>query len=187
MPIHRQTQVGHSVIEFIASYDIIAFCTATALVLPTVEFLTFHLRHLMQPNKSLFYSSIDLRLARIYAEKNNLKILSDFGDPTVIEMATDEGLPYVVEYWKRMAAAYSQASRGRVYVLLPGDASTLGTEWYKGTIWDTIKWPILEKNSAVTGVFRIGPRNGVPGTPFLHAEMGVNIKPMWTLPLPRLE
>lgn len=137
--------------------------------------MTHRLRRLLPPDKSVFHSGpghSGYKLQGIYyAKEYGLKTIWDFGDPTMIEMAQDAGM--VHQYWRRMSAAYSLASSGRVWVVLP-DEPSLGTSWFKGTIWDTIEWPILEKNPGVTNIFRVNPLT-------LPAN-GVDIKPMWTTP-----
>jgi hypothetical protein len=132
------------------------------------------------PDKSVFHSGpgrSGYKLQGIYyAKEYDLHTIWDFGDPVMIEMATDAGM--LNQYWKRMSAAYSVASRGKVWVVLPDDPA-LGTSWFKGTIWDTIEWPIVEQNPAITNVFRVNPLT-------LPAD-GVDIKPMWTIPPRRSE
>jgi hypothetical protein len=161
----------------------VAFCTAKAargLVLPTIPQLAQQMRHLVPPDKSLFYSGPGLSgykpQAQYYSREYGFKTIWDVGDPANLEIAQDLGK--VNLYWKRMSAAYSVVSRGKVWVLLPDDPA-LGTSWFAGTIWDTLEWPILEQNTAVTEIFRVNPLT-------LPAE-GINIKPVWTIPPRHLE
>ena len=163
------------------------FCTLAAaasrsepFALPSLQRMTHRLRRLVPPDKSVFHSGpgpSGYKLQGIYyAREYGLKTIWDYGDPTMIEMATDAG--QLRKYWKLMSAAYSLASRGRVWVVLPDDPA-LGASWFKGTIWDTIEWPILEQNPAVTNVFRVNPLT-------LPAD-GVDIKPLWSIPPRRSE
>lgn len=148
------------------------------LQLPTIPDMTKRLGPLVLPDKSLYYSgpgpSSYTPRARIYAQRYNLKTVMDYGDPAVVELATNAGDIYVKEYWRRMSAAFSYATKGRAYVMLPGEP-TLGVDWFKGTLWDTIEWPILEQNSAVQEILRLAPTGAPP-------ESGINIKPIWTNP-----
>jgi hypothetical protein len=168
---------------FVHAIDTVAYCTAAAsLVLPTIPNLTNQLKLVMPPDKSLFWSgpgpSSYTPYATFYAKHYNLKTTLDYGDREMIELATNAGKDVLDEYWRRMSSAFSRASKGKAYVILPGDPAE-GTSWYKGTIWDTIEWPLLKKNPAITQIFRVNPKT--PPT------QGVTIKPMWTLPPRRLE
>lgn len=153
------------------------FHTAEAtLVLPSIQRLTQHLRRVVPRDKSLFFSGPgDYEFkARLYAREHGLNVLVDFGDPIMAEMATDAGGDILKEYWYRVSVAYSEATSGTAYVLLPGEPEALGTTWYKGTIWDTVEWPVLQRSSAVTRILRINPS--------MTPAQGVNIKPTWTFP-----
>jgi hypothetical protein len=79
-----------------ANDDIVAFCTAQRaqpLVLPTIQHLTHRLRRLVPPDKSVFHSGpgrSGYKLQGIYyAKEYDLHTIWDFGDPVMIEMATD--------------------------------------------------------------------------------------------------
>lgn len=157
--------------------DNVAFCTAAGrFILPTVQFFAHRMRRMVVPDKNLFFSGPgDYEFkARIYAQQHDLRVLVDFMDPTITEEATDVGGDVLKEYWRRVSQAYSEVTVGKTYVLLPGDPQTLGATWYKGTIWDTVEWPILQENSAVSQILRINPT--------MSPAQGINLKPAWTNP-----
>ena len=145
-------------------------------MLPTVQLLAHRMRRLARPDKSLFFSGPgDYEFtARLYAQEHDLNVLVDFTDPTLTEEATDVGGPVLTEYWRRVSQAYSEVTTGKAYLLLPGDPQTLGAAWYRGTIWDTVEWPILRDSSAVTQILRINPT--------MSPAQAINIKPTWTIP-----
>lgn len=58
------------------------------------------------------------------------------------------------KFFNICSQAMAEASSGTVYVLLPSGS---GTDWKKGTVWDSYEWPNL--GSGVTKVIRINPDN----------------------------
>ena len=114
-----------------------------------------------------------------YLSKCGMCVGFGWSRPTTVEIVTEAGKAVENEYWRRMSAAFAYASRGRVYVMLP-DETSLGTEWFKGTIWDTVEWPILEESTEVADIFRIGRSLRPPSE-------GVSIKPQWSTPPRRSE
>lgn len=174
MSTHGLVGVKHKL--HCTKHNDVAFCIAERFILPSLQFLVNRMKPLVQPGKSLFFSGPgDYEFkARLYAQKNGLKVLSELTDPAMTEAAADIGGPIEKEYWHLVSTAYSEVTTGPAYILLPGDPSILGTTWFKGTIWDTIEWPILEKSSAVTGVFRLNPS--------MLLEQAVNIKRIVPIP-----
>jgi hypothetical protein len=135
-------------------------CTAKErFIVPTVQYFVNRMKNLVPPNKSLFFSGPgDYEFkARMYAHENGLNVLVDFTDPLMTEAASNAGGAVLKEYWHRVSEAYSEVTVGKTYVLLPGDPSILKTTWQKGTIWDQVEWPVLEKNRYVPEVLRINP------------------------------
>jgi hypothetical protein len=137
----------------------VVLCIAKKFVLPSLQYLVNHMRPLVHPGKSLFFSGPgDYEFkARLYAHEHGLKVLSDLTDPAMTEAAADIGGRVQKEYWRLVSTAYSEVTTGPAYLLLPGDPRILRTAWHKGTLWDTVEWPILKKSSDVTGVFRLNP------------------------------
>ncbi|CAI6334368.1 unnamed protein product [Periconia digitata] len=91
-------------------------------------------------------------------KKNGYRILDQiWKDPNWNDkyQGKDVPMPDVKEFWNRMSVALATSCKGKVYVMLPPD--TRGTDWYKGTIWDTLEWPALQKNKAVTEIWRVSP------------------------------
>lgn len=156
------------------TYDVHPRATAGRFIFPTVQFFAHRMRRMVVPDKNLFFSGPgDYEFkARIYAQQHDLRVLVDFMDPTIT--STDIGGDVLKEYWRRVSQAYSEVTVGKTYVLLPGDPQTLGATWYKGTIWDTVEWPILQENSAVSQILRINPT--------MSPAQGINLKPAWTNP-----
>ena len=144
-------------------------------MLPNSNFFFTRIKPLVVPNKSLFFSGPgDFKLtAKKYAVKYDLKVITDFADPTLTWEATDAGAEILHEYWRRLSLAYARASSGRAFVLLPDDP-LLGTTWYKGTIWDEVEWPLLRKSSAISEILRTNT--------LLTPTQGLNIKPTWSTP-----
>ncbi|KAF8233651.1 hypothetical protein L208DRAFT_1395379, partial [Tricholoma matsutake] len=83
-------------------------------------------------------------------------------------------LSVLKEYWHRVSQAYSEVTVGKTYVLLPGDPQALGATWYKGSIWDTVEWPVLQGNSAVSQILCINLT--------MSPAQGINLKLAWTNP-----
>jgi hypothetical protein len=81
-------------------------------VLPTVQYLAHHMRCLVPPDKSLFFSGPrDYEFtAWMYAKEHDLHVLVDFMDPTMTEEATNVGGPVLKEYWCCMSQAYSEVT-----------------------------------------------------------------------------
>lgn len=135
-----------------------------------MEYFVNRMKGMVQKDKNLFFSGPgDYEFkARLYAQENGLNVLVDFLDQDMTTIATDVGGQTTKLYWNRVSQAFSEVTSGKAYALLPGDPKTLGTSWYKGTLWDTVEWPILVKNRYVPEVIRINP-SMIPGD-------GVNIK-----------
>ena len=170
MSTHGQTRVvGIGELLHRTNHDIVVFCTAEELVLPSLRRLAHRMRRLVPPDKSMFFSGPGhyQPVAEAYAQKHGLQTISDFADPTMTEMATDAGPDVLHEYWRRMSQAYVRATRGPAYVLLPGDPAQ-GTSWFQGTIWDQVEYPFLQKIPVVTHIFRINPS--------MTPAQGLNIK-----------
>ncbi|KAG5331660.1 hypothetical protein C0989_007640 [Termitomyces sp. Mn162] len=120
----------------------------TSLSQPDVEEIKQHIH--IGPDESLFYSGPNgyMRLADAQAKKMSKKIL---------DMAwTDRDLLKTKRkktFWKNASQAFAELSSGMVYVLLPEDVGI--NNFHKGTIWEEVEWPTLEKNVHVTKVIKV--------------------------------
>jgi hypothetical protein len=142
-----------------------------SIVLPTIQRIVQRMRPIVRPNKNLFFSGPgDYEFAaRLYASQHDLNTITDFSDPDVADMAAEAGGTVQKEYWHRLSVAYAEVTAGEAYVLLPGEPAILRTNWYRGTIWDTVEWPILHGSRTVTRVLRVNPS--------MAPAQGLNIKP----------
>lgn len=112
---------------------------------------------------SLFYSGPSgyarLALARAKTFSPQKKLLKDFWlDPKYPDAWQNDEMASKT-FFDRASAAMALRSSGDVYVLLPSD--TMGTNWFKGTVWDREEWPNLAggRNPMVNNVYRINPDN----------------------------
>lgn len=126
--------------------------------LPTIQDCKDHLN--VAKDTSLFYSGPGgyagkaRQKIRDVANLKNYKILGMMWTDSTWQNQWQNDEQASKDFFNICSQAMAEASSGTVYVLLPPGK---GTDWKKGTVWDSYEWPNL--GSGVDKVIRINPDN----------------------------